>query len=221
MFPDLTKHNRADVDLGNTKCFGYILLILAICVAFSNGNDVINAELRVGILVPDQPSFRVGSSPVPVALGDPIWINASPMGIPVRELGKEARVFSPMMGVSAQYSVRLGSCGMGVPAKEPAFFDPVGHIVLVGSEKEMVRPNATFVIAMVTNHQSAGDFSVMHHPGYPVRAEWLSGYMKRTVTALGPTCRPIPAPIGFRDLFPKQICVNFFNHSTSLPDVCA
>lgn len=94
---------------------------------------------------------------------------------------------------------------MTFSASHPSLRSSISAVILVGSEKEMVRANAPRVVAMVAHAKPRGDRSVVKRPRNPVCSlfsNFASGYTAIPVD--GASC-PIPARSVLINIFPEPL----------------
>jgi hypothetical protein len=77
-------------------------------------------------------------------------------------------------------------------------------IILVGSEKEMIRPNAQTVVAGMANHKSISDFTIGQHPRCPMGRSVPAVDAEATIIAASPCCPP-PTATTLADFLPKPL----------------
>jgi hypothetical protein len=102
-------------------------------------------------------------------------------------------------------ALRVLVCPVIRATDRAAFVNHVAGIVRMGSEKQMIRPNTSAVVALVGDYQPIWDWPVCQFIGNAMSTMRSSPYRVLTIPVGERTSRPYPARIRLSDFAPEPI----------------
>lgn len=129
--------------------------------------------------------------------------------------------FGPRGGFPATDKLRVTTQCLALtdPASEPTFADLVVAIIGVRPKEQVIRPDATPVVAVVADQESVGDRPARKLPSNAMRLESSASALALsdlTITAAISRAGPEPASLGLAHSRPKT---SLERHSSHLPDL--
>jgi hypothetical protein len=108
--------------------------------------------------------------------------------------------------ISNLYHLSFGKFFMRVlfsKVRPSAFGKRIFQIVRIGSEEQMVRPNAIWNVAPMQNTKGGWNISEPNHPRKPVGRNAFTHYSSQSVTEFGSSSMPQPTAASLFDFKPK------------------
>lgn len=127
--------------------------------------------------------------------------------------------FCRWVALAAQGGFRMCSQAMLLATSHPAFPGRIPKIVGVGADKQMVRPHARRVVAMVADMQTVRDGAIAKLPREPVGQHGAAPVVDTQDTVTAPVLRGGPQPTRrrFTDLGPEPLFSGRARPSPRLP----
>ena len=94
----------------------------------------------------------------------------------------------------------------------------IGNVVYGGTKKQVVRSDATGIVAVMADEQSPVERAIGNFIGEPMRVDYTGLRVKTTVTFGVSGACPQPAGLGLANILPKAF---FDGHSTLDPTILA
>lgn len=106
----------------------------------------------------------------------------------------------------AKKTLRSGSRPVGIGGLGSRPFLTVTSVVSVGSEIEMIEPNARGVVAVVQHTEAVGDRAILQLPRETVGTDHVAvAEAEGSVPGTATTAAPLPTVLGLSDVLPEPL----------------
>lgn len=112
-------------------------------------------------------------------------------------------IFSRSVAIPSCQSFGIGSGVMNIALGITALAMSIGNIIRVGSEPQMIRINASRIVAAMQNAQPIANFATVDNPRRTIGPHFFSEHERLAISDTSRPASPIPTSICLGDVFEK------------------
>jgi hypothetical protein len=176
-------------------------------ISGANLTHDVPCQASLMMLFSARPALGMGSSPVPissrqkirvspgimlVASRQPLWLSARIMQI---SAGISLRMQTSATSRTARQSLRVKACKVPITFRHAALTGSIGHVVMIGSKKEVIGPATRLNIAAVKDRHPIRDRAKCEFPRQTMSGSRFSSELDFAVSVVASPLGPRPAAI--------------------------